>query len=108
MAFQGGNWDNYLEAFVEYFRIYRCVDPERFPKGDNKIIDSTILSFIFNRSSYTLCLDSHSGEGLWLAYTVPSVFGQFSCHHHGGESVGWSSREVQVDLNVGHIIVCFP
>ena len=70
--------------------------------------DTIIIFFIFNLSSYILRLDPHSGEGLWVAYTVPSVCGQFSCHHHGGESVGWSSREVQVDLNVGHIIVCFP
>ena len=36
MAFQGENWESYLEAFVEYFRIYRCVDPHRFPKGDKR------------------------------------------------------------------------
>ena len=59
------------------------------------------MSFIFNLSSYILCLDSHSGEGLWVAYTVPSVCAQFSCHHHGEERVGWSSKDVQVDLKVG-------
>ena len=107
MAFQGGNWENYLEAFVEYFRIYRCADPDRFPKGDKRnLFVSTNFPphFVDLTQLYmSLCsvLDPYSGEGLWVAYTVPSVCGQFSCHHHGEESVQWSSKEVQVDLEVG-------